>query len=172
MTELGSQGVGNRSHRCPEPSDGKHMSRILVICLTASLFCIHAPAQVTFERLVNSAKEPQNWMTYSGDYSGKRFSRLDQMLVDKKMIGHRCRVFASGRPVRISTKFKSNQTCPPNQTAHEQVSGIRSFDGISLRGHEFVKFLRQSCYRQLWTWMCSAPIGYCGSRSQHITDMS
>src|SRR5437762_7210929 len=77
------------------------------------------------------------------------FSRLDQMLVDKKIIGHRCRVFASGRPVRISTKFKSNQTCPPNQTAHEQVSKMRSFDSISLRGHEFVKFFRQSCYRQL-----------------------
>jgi len=36
-------------------------------------------AQVTFDRLVNSAKEPQNWMTYSGDYSGKRFSGLDQI---------------------------------------------------------------------------------------------
>jgi alcohol dehydrogenase (cytochrome c) len=40
---------------------------------------IPAGAQVTFERLVNSAKEPQNWMTYSGDYSGKRFSGLNQI---------------------------------------------------------------------------------------------
>jgi alcohol dehydrogenase (cytochrome c) len=79
MTELGSKGVGNRSHRWPEPSDGKHMSRALIICLIVSLFSIQAPAQVTFERLVNSAREPQNWMTYSGDYSGKRFSRLDQI---------------------------------------------------------------------------------------------
>ena len=38
-----------------------------------------AHAQVTFERLVNATKEPQNWMTYSGDYSGKRFSGLDQI---------------------------------------------------------------------------------------------
>jgi len=38
-----------------------------------------ANAQVTFERLVNSAKEPQNWMTYSGDYAGRRFSGLDQI---------------------------------------------------------------------------------------------
>ena len=38
-----------------------------------------AHAQVTFDRLVHSAKEPQNWMTYSGDYSGKRFSTLDQI---------------------------------------------------------------------------------------------
>src|SRR6184192_516542 len=35
--------------------------------------------QVTFERLVNAAKEPQNWLTYSGDYAGRRFSPLDQI---------------------------------------------------------------------------------------------
>jgi len=60
-------------------------------CATQKLFialpCIVVLAgnsslgQVTFERLVNSAKEPQNWMTYSGDYSGKRFSGLDQINV-------------------------------------------------------------------------------------------
>jgi alcohol dehydrogenase (cytochrome c) len=38
-----------------------------------------AHAQVTFDRLLNSAKEPQNWLTYSGDYSGHRFSSLDQV---------------------------------------------------------------------------------------------
>jgi alcohol dehydrogenase (cytochrome c) len=43
------------------------------------LFILPSFAQVTFERLLNSAKEPQNWMTYSGDYSGKRFSALDQI---------------------------------------------------------------------------------------------
>ena len=47
--------------------------------LFTCLFSVKAPAQVTFERLVNSAKEPQNWMTYSGDYSGKRHSALDQL---------------------------------------------------------------------------------------------
>ena len=47
----------------------------LLICGVGAL----SDAQVTFERLVNSAKEPQNWMTYSGDYSGKRFSALDQI---------------------------------------------------------------------------------------------
>jgi alcohol dehydrogenase (cytochrome c) len=53
--------------------------RILAISLIVGLFASWAHAQVTFERLVNSAKEPQNWMTYSGDYSGKRFSGLDQI---------------------------------------------------------------------------------------------
>jgi alcohol dehydrogenase (cytochrome c) len=51
----------------------------LAACLMVAAFASSAQAQVTFERLVNSAKEPQNWMTYSGDYSGKRFSALDQI---------------------------------------------------------------------------------------------
>ena len=38
-------------------------------------------AQVTFDRILNSSKEPQNWLTYSGDYAGHRFSTLDQVNV-------------------------------------------------------------------------------------------
>ena len=51
----------------------------LVASLFVAVFASFGQAQVTFERLVNSAKEPQNWMTYSGDYSGKRHSALDQI---------------------------------------------------------------------------------------------
>jgi len=54
---------------------------ILPTGLVVFSFASFASAQVTSERLVNSAKEPQNWMTYSGDYSGKRFSGLDQISV-------------------------------------------------------------------------------------------
>ena len=53
--------------------------QILAAGLMLAAFGGHSLAQVTFERLVNSAKEPQNWMTYSGDYSGKRYSALDQV---------------------------------------------------------------------------------------------
>jgi|HubBroStandDraft_1064217.scaffolds.fasta_scaffold04312_6 alcohol dehydrogenase (cytochrome c) len=58
---------------------GGGVARVLMIWLALGLFASTTRAQVTFERLVNSAKEPQNWMTYSGDYSGKRFSGLDQV---------------------------------------------------------------------------------------------
>jgi len=37
--------------------------------------------QVTPERLLNSAKEPQNWLMYSGDYAGRRYSVLEQINV-------------------------------------------------------------------------------------------
>lgn len=34
------------------------------------------PPRVTFERLVDASDEPQNWLTYGGDYTSRRFSRL------------------------------------------------------------------------------------------------
>lgn len=34
---------------------------------------------VTWERLVNAADEPHNWLMYSGTFSSQRFSRLDQI---------------------------------------------------------------------------------------------
>ena len=50
-----------------------------LVAFFVGLLATNAIAQVTFERLKNAGKEPQNWMTYSGDYSGKRFSALDQI---------------------------------------------------------------------------------------------
>ena len=38
-----------------------------------------AQAQVTPQRLLDAAKEPQNWLMYSGDYAGRRFSGLHQI---------------------------------------------------------------------------------------------
>ncbi|HWG69730.1 MAG TPA: PQQ-dependent dehydrogenase, methanol/ethanol family [Steroidobacteraceae bacterium] len=44
-----------------------------------ALASMNGRAQVTPERLAHAAQEPQNWLTYSGDYSGRRYSRLDQI---------------------------------------------------------------------------------------------
>jgi alcohol dehydrogenase (cytochrome c) len=35
--------------------------------------------QVTYERILKSGGEPGNWLTYSGNYAGHRFSPLDQI---------------------------------------------------------------------------------------------
>ena len=48
---------------------------LLGLCLAA----VSTQAQVTSERLINAAREPQQWMTYSGAYDGSRFSPLDQI---------------------------------------------------------------------------------------------
>jgi len=36
-------------------------------------------AQVTYDRLLNAAKEPQNWLTYSGGFASHRYSALSQI---------------------------------------------------------------------------------------------
>src|SRR5271165_5977275 len=38
-----------------------------------------APAQVSFDRLLGAAKEPQNWLTYSGNFNSQRYSGLTQI---------------------------------------------------------------------------------------------
>jgi alcohol dehydrogenase (cytochrome c) len=51
-----------------------------IFLLLSSVFLkVSAYGQVTFERLLNSSKEPQNWLTYSGDYAGHRFSALGEV---------------------------------------------------------------------------------------------
>ena len=51
--------------------------------LLTSLFCTVVfdglSAQVTSVRLENTANEPQNWLTYSGNYFSQRYSELDQI---------------------------------------------------------------------------------------------
>ena len=37
---------------------------------------------MTSDRLVNAEAEPQNWLTYSGQYSAQRFSRLEAINSD------------------------------------------------------------------------------------------
>jgi Glucose dehydrogenase len=50
-----------------------------------ALYMLLAPAvilaqvNVPYERIRDAAKEPGNWLTYSGDYTGRRYSPLDQI---------------------------------------------------------------------------------------------
>jgi alcohol dehydrogenase (cytochrome c) len=41
--------------------------------------------RVPYQRLVNAASEPHNWLSYSGGYASERFSPLDQ--IDKENVG-------------------------------------------------------------------------------------
>ena len=38
-----------------------------------------AHAQVSYERLLKAGDEPQNWLTYSGQYKSWRYSTLKQI---------------------------------------------------------------------------------------------
>ena len=50
------------------------MKQLLVLCTIGTLF-----GQVTYQRLLQSAAEPHNWLTYSGSYQSWRYSALDQI---------------------------------------------------------------------------------------------
>jgi alcohol dehydrogenase (cytochrome c) len=47
--------------------------------LLGLLLAAWTQAQVSYERLLGAAHEPQNWLTYSGGYAGWRHSELDQI---------------------------------------------------------------------------------------------
>jgi alcohol dehydrogenase (cytochrome c) len=52
---------------------------ILLNLILASFWSGGVAAQVTFDRLKNARQEPHNWLTYSGDYAGQRYSPLAQI---------------------------------------------------------------------------------------------
>jgi alcohol dehydrogenase (cytochrome c) len=54
-------------------------SAALVLVASVTFFAPSTWAQVTPQRLLDAAKEPQSWLMYSGDYAGHRFSTLDQI---------------------------------------------------------------------------------------------
>ena len=52
------------------------IARILALMLVAS---IPISAQVSFDRVVRADREPQNWLTYTGNLLGQRHSPLTQL---------------------------------------------------------------------------------------------
>jgi alcohol dehydrogenase (cytochrome c) len=66
--------MGDRSARSPE---------LLISCSLVAVFALVTgfglAAQVPVERLLRATGEPQNWLTYSGAYSGQRYSTLRQI---------------------------------------------------------------------------------------------
>src|SRR5205823_15065484 len=62
------------------PRVGMTVAMFFAAVLTCGGLCAAAAfGQVTSQRLLESAKEPQNWMMYSGDYAGHRYSGLEQI---------------------------------------------------------------------------------------------
>ena len=52
------------------------LGRLGLVALAASM---PLEAQVTFERILNAEREPQNWLSYSGTVDNQRYSLLDQI---------------------------------------------------------------------------------------------
>ena len=55
------------------------MFRFCAVLVVSVLTAGVSPAQVTSDQLLNAAKQPQNWLTYSGSYMSQRYSALAQI---------------------------------------------------------------------------------------------
>ena len=53
--------------------------RLVLLSALLNLSMASAESQVPYERLVSADREPQHWLTYSGNYSAHRYSRLSQI---------------------------------------------------------------------------------------------
>ena len=49
--------------------------RFLILAIVAAA----SQATVSYDRLLHADREPQNWLSYSGNYSGQRYSPLSQI---------------------------------------------------------------------------------------------
>jgi alcohol dehydrogenase (cytochrome c) len=76
-------GANGKKRRRPAPLGMTVLNsavRTVVYAIAAlSLLAVQSSAQVTAQRLLDSRKEPQNWLMYSGDYAGRRYSALEQI---------------------------------------------------------------------------------------------
>jgi alcohol dehydrogenase (cytochrome c) len=64
-------------------------------------------AQVTFDRLLRADQEPQNWLTYSGNLSGQRYSPLTQITPGNVKNLELQWVFQTRRPAEPAEKFEA-----------------------------------------------------------------
>jgi alcohol dehydrogenase (cytochrome c) len=58
------------------------MTARIGVALVVVAAVVSLEAQVTFERQLDAGREPQNWLTYSGNVLGHRFSPLTQVTLD------------------------------------------------------------------------------------------
>jgi alcohol dehydrogenase (cytochrome c) len=98
-------------------------------------------AQVPYDRILNANREPGNWLTYSGNYLGHRFSPLDEIKVRN----------VAGLKVKWAYQFPDGRT---------EVSPI-VVDGVMyVTGPNSAAALDTRTGRTLWTWKRPIPPDY------------
>ena len=105
------------------------------------------PAQVPYERLVHAPSEPQNWLTYWGDYSAIRHRTLDQINT------------ANVKDLRLTWMFQTGVT-GAFEVVPLVVDGIMYFTAGS--GQAYALDARTG--RQLWAYKHAFPPGRKGTQ--------
>src|SRR5262245_47447633 len=107
----------------------------------AAFACAAAFGQVPYERLVNARREPGNWLTYSGNYAGQRFSLLAQITPAN----------VSGLKVKWARQFEGRRT----QVSPLVVDGVMYITAPNL-----AVALDVRTGRELWSWRRTIPSDY------------
>ncbi|HZT31767.1 MAG TPA: PQQ-dependent dehydrogenase, methanol/ethanol family [Bryobacteraceae bacterium] len=101
---------------------------LLLLCA-----CLAASAQAPYERILNSASQPENWLTYSGNYQGHRFSRLRQLTPENVS--------------RLQVKWVYQFRNPRTEVSPLVVDGV-----MYLTAPQFAAAVDARTGRNLWTW--------------------
>jgi alcohol dehydrogenase (cytochrome c) len=114
------------------------------------LYGFAAFAQAPYERIVNGAKEPGNWLTYSGNYQGHRFSPLTGITPAN----------VAGLHVKWAKQFPETRT---------QVSPI-VVDGVMyVTSPNAAAALDARTGRELWKWSRPLPKDYQSIGFGHVS---
>ena len=103
--------------------------------------CATALAQVPYQRIVDAAREPDNWLTYSGNYSGHRYSPLNQITADN----------IANLRVKWAYQFKDPRT---------EVSPMVVDNVMFVTASNMAAALDARTGRELWTWSRPIPKDY------------
>jgi alcohol dehydrogenase (cytochrome c) len=106
-----------------------------------ALLSLPLVAQVPYQRIVDAGREPGNWLTYSGNYQGHRYSPLTQITPAN----------VAGMRVKWAYQFSERRT---------EVSPI-VVDGVMyVSGPNHAAALDTRTGRELWTWKRPIPADY------------
>ena len=105
------------------------------------LSCSAVFAQIPFERIVNADKEPGNWLTYSRDLQGHRFSPLAEINTENVS--------------RLKVKWAFQFPDPGNEASPIVIDGI-----LYVTGPNAAAALDGRSGRPLWIWRRPLPSDY------------
>lgn len=111
----------------------------LLLFLSLAYYSIWA--QVPFQRIVDADKEPGNWMTYSRNLEGQRFSPLTEINIENVS--------------RLKVKWAYQFADPQNEVSPIVVDGI-----VYTTGPNSAAALDGRTGRKLWTWKRALPADY------------
>ena len=116
------------------------MKLLKLVALSAALSSA-AAAQAPFERILNADKEPGNWLTYSRNLQGQRFSPLTEINGNN----------VSNLKVQWALQFPT----PSNEVSPIVVDNI-----MYLTGPNSAMAVDAGTGRILWTWKRAIPPDY------------